>query len=278
MSTTSTHQNQQLQELELLKIQSDTNNDMTRLHMVVPANQKAEDRKYWTYYFRTLLYGFDNGLIGEADIPHYIEKYSKVQTKDKEKCNTLIYDMFNNKIIENSQAEEVVTLQEMEEEIEAICAKLDEKTAFAFRYFMNTGEEMPADFEQQVQEQLQAQRELEAYERLQGVLSDKNTLNIGARTVVQPRTAQGMTSEELAARFGLEQGAVNEYEIDPETGKYMTPEEFAILKKQREDAATAQKPQTIYQQVQQARARQTAPQPSKPLAAKTTGTLETLLK
>jgi hypothetical protein len=266
-------------QLQFMKDTADQKKLFMELGLAAPTSLSQEDGKTWDAYLKVLYYGFGIGVIDKTDIMQYVKTFEGIPNENKIDFKTAIYNLIQEKAQLKTSVENVLDIQEINNDVEEIAQRLDEETRKKFYYYMNTGEEMPEGFEEQVQEQLQAQRELEAYERLQGVLSDKNTLNIGARTVSEPRPAgQGMTSEELAARFGLEQGAVNEYEIDPETGKYMTPEEFAILKKQREDAATAQKPQTIYQQVQQARARQAAPQPTKPVAAKTAGTLETLLK
>jgi hypothetical protein len=188
-------------ELELLKQQSEENLAKNQLGMVIPGTATSEEKPLWDAYFNTLYYACQFGIIVKDDVPYFITNFEKIDISKKTEVNSQLFEYFENKIGQNFAASEVLAIDEANRFVDEISNALPDELREKFNYFMNTGEELPENYQEQIAVELAKKNEAEVYNRLQNALNKDKTLNIGIR---DSRATRGLSPDEVAAKFGLD--------------------------------------------------------------------------
>jgi hypothetical protein len=210
MSDINISENKEL-ELELLKQQSEENLAKNQLGLIIPGTATTEEKPLWEAYFNTLFYAFQFGIITKEDVPYFMENFAKTDPNKQKEVNSQLFDYFENKIVQNYAVREIVEIDEANRFIDEISGALTPELRERFNYFMNTGEELPENYQQQIAAELAQKNEAEVYSRLQNALNKDKTLNIGIRDA---RATRGMSADEVVSKFGLDDESAGPSEAD----------------------------------------------------------------
>lgn len=195
------------QDLENLRFQSDIANFESKYDLDYPLNASMQTKTSLGTFFAMLKYYFTMEVIPENEINWYYQEFLKVPDENKGKCITALQDLFEEKLNQNIDIDAILVTDEANREAEKIAAKLSPKLREEFYYYINTGEELTPEIRDAIDEELSIVSEAEVYSRLERVLDNKETLNIGLR---QPQRGKALTPDQVAAKFNLEKSIASD--------------------------------------------------------------------
>jgi hypothetical protein len=189
--------------LQDLKDTTEQKKLLEELGLVVPANLNADEQRLWDAFIKVLYHGYLMEVVDPGTIEQYFEAFASVPTENKSSFKTAIYNLIEQKVIEQGTTAEIYEINELDNEINEMALLIPEEDRERFIYYMNTGEGLTDEEWVEIQKILSEEKEYEAVERLEKALNRDEKLNIGLREI----KSIGLSPEELTAKFDLDGSA-----------------------------------------------------------------------